>query len=163
MTGGVGRVIIRPRKARKRMLTRREIKDGDHTKTTDQAKNIGLKRKNCSTGWQFRLHQISHFQVQLHNNAGWPRSRRHVSTASNGRAARRCLSQEYCGNSALELLSLRRCLVPLGGRRREVVSARGWHRTARDQCLSRTGDLKKAEVLGGGKSCRCSEAIQAEK
>lgn len=50
MTRGVGMVIIRPRKARKRTLTRREIKDGDHTKTTDQAKNIGLKKKK-SLNW----------------------------------------------------------------------------------------------------------------
>lgn len=49
MTGGVGTVIIRPRKARKRTLTRREIKDGDHTKTTDQAKNIGFKKKKKIT------------------------------------------------------------------------------------------------------------------
>lgn len=51
MTRGVGMVIIRPRKARKRTLTRREIKDGDHTKTTNQAKNIGFKKKKKSLNW----------------------------------------------------------------------------------------------------------------
>lgn len=99
---GVGTRISRPRKPRRRYHKKKGGKDGGHTKTIDQAENVGEKISQLASTSGFT--EFLTFAFNDCNSAGLPPSPEGtINNIFYIKYCQGCLSQEYCGNSPLDL------------------------------------------------------------